>query len=294
MRARGSYPHLHSWRRLHCSFVSSAPRVSPIRRCPSLVSCICASLHIYVTVPNHPVWLTTYSLSVCVCVSSPHPLSSPSAAERTQARVTTMPPPPRHRYHSLRGLPSRPGQQQHYAKKEVLRHTGKKMSAVAGPSSTGPSASAVAAASTAREEALRGALAKALSHGSVESGAASASENTLDTYGNGSPTDRLQFGYSPSVVAEAVAFHSRFTKDAWVTARKRNGRMVFVKKQKLKVTNCEPITSILKLQSHWRRMNAFQSDVRGETVRKLKAEDLDMLVDMLASKQRIGGDEDEV
>lgn len=167
------------------------------------------------------------------------------------------------------------------------------MSAAAGPSSTGPSASAVAAASTAREEALREALAKALSHGGVEGGAASTSENGVDAYGNGSPTDRLQFGYSPSVTAEAVAFHTRFTKDAWVAVRKRNGRLVFVKKQKLDVTNCEPITSILKLQSHWKQMNAFQSDARGGAVRTLKAEDLDMLVDMLASKQRIGDDEDE-
>ncbi|AYU80461.1 hypothetical protein conserved [Leishmania donovani] len=207
-----------------------------------------------------------------------------------------MPPPPRDRYHSVRRLPSRPGQhqqQQQYAKKDVPRHAGKKMSAAAGPSATGPSASAVTEASTAREVALREALAKALSHGGVEGGAASTSENSVDTYGNGSPTDRLQFGYSPSVAAEAVAFHTRFTKDAWVTARKRNGRLVFVKKQKLGVTNCEPITSILKLQSHWKQMNAFQSDVQGGAVRKLKAEDLDMLVDMLASKQRIGDDEDE-
>ncbi|CAJ1029192.1 hypothetical protein, conserved [Leishmania lindenbergi] len=198
-----------------------------------------------------------------------------------------MPPTPRHRYHSVRGLPSRPGQrqEQRYAKKEEPRHAGKKRSATASLSST--------VASTAREEALREALAKALSHGGVEGGAASASENSVDTYGNGSPTDRLQFGYSPSIAAEAVAFHARFAKEAWVAARKRNGRVVFVKRQKLDATNCEPITSILKLQSHWKQLNAFQGDARDGAGRKMKAEDLDKLIDMLASKQRIGDNEDE-
>ncbi|KAG5500035.1 hypothetical protein GH5_04177 [Leishmania sp. Ghana 2012 LV757] len=196
---------------------------------------------------------------------------------------------PQHRYHSAQGPPSRPRQpqQQRYAKREVPRHAGKKAYAAANPPS------AATPLSAAREEALREALAKALSHKGVEGGSSSATENSVDAYGNGSPTDRLQFGYSPSVAAEAVAFHARFTKDAWVTARRRNARIVFFKKKKLDVTNCEPITSLLKLQSHWKRTNAFESGVRGGAVSRLKAEDLDKLVDMLASKQRIGDDEHE-
>ncbi|KAG5474534.1 hypothetical protein LSCM1_03321 [Leishmania martiniquensis] len=213
-----------------------------------------------------------------------------------------MPPPPpprpplRHRHHSARGASSRPGQlqQQRYAKKEEPRYAGKKSRPAADTSpNPPPSPSAVTPASAAREAALRQALAKALSHKAAEGGASSTSENSVDTYGNGSPTDRLQFGYSPSVAAEAIAFHARFTKDAWVAARKCNARIVFVKKQKLDSTNCEPISSVLKLQSHWRRTNAFQSDVRGGVKSKLKAEDLDKLVEMLAAKQRIGEDEDE-
>lgn len=194
-----------------------------------------------------------------------------------------MPPPPsRGRFNASRGIPSRA------PAREAPRAAARK---VAGPSSTAPSPAAVAAASTARDEALREALAKALNHDGT---AAAASDSTVDVYGNGSPTDRLQFGYSPAVAAEAVAFHARFTTAAWLADRKRNGRNVFAKKQKLALPNCEPVTSILKLQSHWRQINAFQSDVRGGAGGKLKAEDLDKLVDMLASKQRVDEDEDEV
>ncbi|KAK7195042.1 hypothetical protein NESM_000427000 [Novymonas esmeraldas] len=200
--------------------------------------------------------------------------------------------PPRDRFHSPRAPHHPPSR---FAKKEGPRHVGKRVGTAAGPSSTAPSASAVAAASTAREHALRGALVKALSHSSSagESGAASASANSVDAYGTGSPTDRLQFGYSPAVAAEAVAFHARFTAEAWVAARKSAGRIAFVKKQKLEVPHCEPITSILKLQSHWKQLNLFQSGIHGSTGSKLKADDLDRLVEMLASKQRIDDDDDD-
>ncbi|KPA85090.1 hypothetical protein ABB37_01496 [Leptomonas pyrrhocoris] len=198
-----------------------------------------------------------------------------------------MPPPPRERYHSS---PRSAGyaRQQRYSKKEDTRHTSKKTSR---PATASSSAASRAAAPNAREVALREALAKALTNPNASAGATSSSAlSEVDTYGNGSPTDRLQFGYSPAVAAEAAAFHSRFAAADWIAARKRNGHLVFAKKQKLSPLNCEPVTSILKLQRHWKKINAFQSDVHSGKS-KLKAADLDQLLDMLASKQRIGEDE---
>ncbi|KPI86564.1 hypothetical protein ABL78_4387 [Leptomonas seymouri] len=198
-----------------------------------------------------------------------------------------MPPPSRQRYHSSPRTADHSGQQR-YTKKEDARHTSAKKSR----SSTTPASSSPSAANpNVREEALREALAKALTNPNATVGATSSSAlSEVDSYGNGSPTDRLQFGYSPAVAAEAVAFHSRFAARDWLAARKRNARLVFAKKQKLSCLNCEPVTSILKLQRHWKKTNAFQSEVRGGKSR-LKAEDLDQLLDMLASKQRIGEDE---
>ncbi|KAG5500622.1 hypothetical protein JKF63_03718 [Porcisia hertigi] len=263
----------------------------------SLLRCVCARVCLgggvasLVLICCTPVLPEPAHRSHSLCVVYSPAFFLVVVAERTRVRTTTMPLPPRHRCPLARGLPSRSGQQQQqqrYAKKEQPRHAGKRISAAASPSST-----ASGSASTSREGALREALAKAIGHSGGEGGAASNSERTVDTYGNGSPTDRLQFGYSPSITAEAVAFHARFTKDAWVAARRRNGRVVFVKKQRLELTNCEPVTSILKLQSHWKQTNAFQSDARGGVGGTLKAEDLDKLVDMLASKQRIADEEEE-
>lgn len=191
-----------------------------------------------------------------------------------------MPPPPRDRYHSGFGEARHAAAPQRYAKKDETRYAGKKTSrpelATASP----------AAVANARDEVLREALAKALTNPNAGAGTSS-SLGEVDSYGKGSPTDRLQFGYSPAIAAEAAAFHARFTTEGWVAARKLNGRLAFVKKQKLSPLNCEPVTSILKLQRHWKKINVFQSDVRGGNT-KLKAADLDQLLDMLASKQRIG------
>lgn len=205
-----------------------------------------------------------------------------------------MPPPPRQRYHSgpQHALP--PQQQPHrYAKKEDSHYGGKRLSKPVGHTTVSSASShGAAAAPNVREEALREALAKALTNpnAAATAGASSSTISEVDTYGNGSPTDRLQFGYSPAVAAEAVAFHARFATSDWVAARRRNLQLTLVKKQKLTQLNCEPVTSILKLQRHWKQINAFQSDVRGGKS-KLKAADLDQLLDMLASKQRIGEDE---
>lgn len=53
---------------------------------------------------------------------------------------------------------------------------------------------------------------------------AAAAASTIDEYGKGHPSDRLVFGYSPAVTAEAVAFHSQFSPQQWRKARKDNFR----------------------------------------------------------------------
>lgn len=152
-----------------------------------------------------------------------------------------------------------------------------------------PVKSVIASSSTSvREAALRDALSKALSHGrGEEDKGAGHREEDKDEYGRGCPTDRLQFGYSPAVADEAVTFHSCISAANWVAQRKKNGRHVFVKKQRLAVPNNEPFSSVLKLQRHWNKVETFQTEVRGS---RLKADDLDQLLDMLASKQRIDED----
>ena len=45
-----------------------------------------------------------------------------------------------------------------------------------------------------------------------------------DDYGRGAPTDRLVYGYSPAIVAEAVAFHSQYAAADWRRARKQHFR----------------------------------------------------------------------
>ena len=89
-----------------------------------------------------------------------------------------------------------------------------------------------------------------------------AAEPLLDSYGQGCPTDRLQFGYAPAVSAEAVAFYACMSKQQWLQARK-GWWTWFVKAPQGQLTqsggpgrdapNCEPITSQFKLQHHWKQ-----------------------------------------
>jgi hypothetical protein len=72
-----------------------------------------------------------------------------------------------------------------------------------------------------------------------------------DSYGQGQPTDRLQFGYSPAVAAEAVAFHSLTSSQRWRTERAANYRLTILKLQKLPTKNFEPVESFFKLRKHW-------------------------------------------
>lgn len=84
----------------------------------------------------------------------------------------------------------------------------------------------------------------------------------LDVYGMGSATDRLQFGYSPASHDEAVRFHGLYTTSSWLAARKRNGQQVFVRHEKLKPQNCEPVVTMLKLKRYWSRMQHFNDDLK--------------------------------
>lgn len=93
------------------------------------------------------------------------------------------------------------------------------------------------------------------------------SKSTFDEYGRGAPTDRLIFGYAPSVTAEAVAFHSRFTNKQWKLERRLRyknrclrPRQLFLQEQaaiangttkKEGVLNFEPDTSAIKLRLYW-------------------------------------------
>ncbi|CCW68560.1 unnamed protein product [Phytomonas sp. Hart1] len=106
----------------------------------------------------------------------------------------------------------------------------------------------------------------------------------IDIYGKGSPTDRLQFGYAPAIAEEAIAFHSRYTARKWIEARRDLGRLAFVKKQKLPKTNCEPITSLLKLKNYWNRLEEFNTSLRGG---HFNAQEADNLLEILASRQRV-------
>ncbi|KEG14787.1 hypothetical protein DQ04_00311230 [Trypanosoma grayi] len=131
-----------------------------------------------------------------------------------------------------------------------------------------------------KSEALRAALATAFSAPTTRVDDASAA----DEYGKGSPTDRLQFGYAPAIAAEAVAFHTAIPAKKWVADRRSQGRITFVKKQKLTRPNCEPMTSLLKLKEHWRSTAQFVAEVRGGDVGQDTADDL---LEMLVSRQRV-------
>lgn len=78
-------------------------------------------------------------------------------------------------------------------------------------------------------------------------------EGLLDAYGHGHPFDRLQFGYSPAVTPEAVAFHSRIDAKEWVALRSEMYRRCILKRQKLTRANCEPLTSMFKVKDHWKK-----------------------------------------
>jgi hypothetical protein len=123
-----------------------------------------------------------------------------------------------------------------------------------------PAPAAAPAVPESKKAALQQALQQALNRSSKKGGADK--EEELDVYGMGSATDRLQFGYSPASHDEAVRFHGLYTTTAWLAARKRNGVQVFVRHEKLKPQNCEPIVTMLKLKRYWSRMQNFNDDLK--------------------------------
>mmetsp|Transcript_8935 Transcript_8935/g.10070 ORF Transcript_8935/g.10070 Transcript_8935/m.10070 type:complete len:273 (+) Transcript_8935:49-867(+) len=116
----------------------------------------------------------------------------------------------------------------------------------------------------------------------------------IDSYGHGCPTDRLQFGYAPSVVEEAVLFHSAVGAKQWIADRKRNGRVAFVTKQKLRNPNCEPLTTILKLKRYWSHVQAFGESLRSDPAggAGMTTEAAEAFLDILAKQQGLADDEE--
>nr|CCC53746.1 conserved hypothetical protein [Trypanosoma vivax Y486] len=135
-----------------------------------------------------------------------------------------------------------------------------------------------------KNEALRVALASAFLAPSA-SDPISGAAPVFDEYGKGSPSDRLQFGYAPAVSAEAIAFHSTISADAWISARRKNYWKAIIKQKPLERSNCEPLTSVLKLKKHWQNTKQFEAEVGGgnDTWRD-KADDV---LEELVSRQRV-------
>lgn len=115
-------------------------------------------------------------------------------------------------------------------------------------------------------------------------------KGTADDYGKGSPTDRLQFGYSPSIAEEAICFHQRFSSSQWIQERQRVGKLVFLKHQKIPALNCEMIIPALKLREHWKQQSTLHAEYHNGAalhLRKVDDEKFDSLLKLFASKQRM-------
>lgn len=136
-----------------------------------------------------------------------------------------------------------------------------------------------------RELKKEGALRQALANAFGEDGkrALRKEANELDVYGKGLPTDRLQFGYAPAVLEEALDYHAQYTAADWVADRRRNYRAAIVQRQKLEPLNCEPFASVLKLKKHWESLSQFNADVNGGQV---DMDQVDNVLDLLAAQQR--------
>jgi hypothetical protein len=55
----------------------------------------------------------------------------------------------------------------------------------------------------------------------ADAAALTAALGSIDTAGRGGALDRLSFGYSPAVAAEAIAFHGTISAPSWVAERRR-------------------------------------------------------------------------
>ncbi|EPY23691.1 hypothetical protein STCU_07549 [Strigomonas culicis] len=136
-----------------------------------------------------------------------------------------------------------------------------------------------------REQKREGALRQALANAFGEDGkrAARRESNEIDVYGKGAPTDRLQFGYSPSVLDEALEYHAQYAAADWVDARRRHYKTAILQQEPLVPLNCEPFASVLKLKKHWEGLSQFNADVGAGQV---DMDHVDSVLDLLAAKQR--------
>ena len=106
-------------------------------------------------------------------------------------------------------------------------------------------------------------------------------DDDIDTYGKGEAFDRLQFGYSPAVAAEAVAFHSMTSTSKWIKRRKENYKAAILKKQKLSALHFEPITSMFALKEHWRQVAEFQTNSK----QAVNPDDAEAFLNFLAAQR---------
>lgn len=114
-------------------------------------------------------------------------------------------------------------------------------------------------------------------------------KDSVDEYGKGSSTDRLQFGYSPSIVEEATCFHQQFSPSQWIAERRRIGKLVYGKHQKNSVLHCALLVPGLKLRNHWKQQSLQQSKFNKGPALHLQRDDekFDSLLKLFASQQGI-------
>lgn len=175
----------------------------------------------------------------------------------------------------------------HEKRNEALRQALREGGAVAEPTTAASQPSARAPATNSKRSALAAAI-----DGAVSS--SSSSIALCDTYGRGSPTDRLQFGYSPAHAEEAVAFHRSTSAAHWIATRRRLGNICFIKKQKLHQLNCEPLTTMLALRKYWAQRQAYQTGVRKGVDEDgngwLQGDRADAFLEELAARQAFAGE----
>jgi hypothetical protein len=83
-------------------------------------------------------------------------------------------------------------------------------------------------------------------------------DELCDVYGKGDPTDRLQFGYSPASIDEAIAYHGLFPTGQWVDERRRRYAIAITKRKAMHCPTLEPIESVFKLKTHWDSAASYQ------------------------------------
>lgn len=134
------------------------------------------------------------------------------------------------------------------------------------------------------QENMKAAVVAAFQSSSSAAQASSSSSGAFDAYGKGSPSDRLQFGYSPAIAEEAVTYHQRFSSGDWVAERRRLGRLTIAKHQRNPAPHCELLIPALKLREHWKNQVNLKTANTRQPPRA--AGDLEALLNMFASKQR--------